>query len=35
MLPLLYAHLFSLQLMPQLFDRQNRMGKVPLPQLAN
>ncbi|CAN5416614.1 SapC family protein [soil metagenome] len=35
MLPLLYAHLFSLQLMPQLFDRQNRAGKVPLPQFVS
>jgi len=35
MLPLLYAHLFSLQLMPQVFDRQNRVGKVPLPQFAS
>jgi hypothetical protein len=35
MLPLLHAHLFSLQLMPQLFDRQSRLGKVPLPQFAS
>jgi hypothetical protein len=34
MLPLLHAHLFSLQLMPNLFEKQVRQGKMPAPQLA-
>ncbi|MDO7842516.1 SapC family protein [Sphingomonas immobilis] len=34
MLPLLHAHLFSLQLMPNLFEKQVRQGKMPTPQLA-
>ncbi len=34
MLPLLYAHLFSLSLMRELFARQVRQGKVPQPNLA-
>ena len=34
MLPLLHAHLFSLQLMPALFEKQVRQGKMPAPQLA-
>jgi len=32
MLPLLYAHLFSLSLMRELFGRQMQLGKVPQPQ---
>ena len=32
MLPLIHAHLMSLQLMPILFDRQVRVGKGPAPQ---
>lgn len=32
MLPLLYAHLFSLSLMRELFARQVRQGKMPSPQ---
>jgi hypothetical protein len=35
MLPLIYAHLFSLQLMRDIFGRQMRMGKLPEPQLVN
>ena len=34
MLPIIYAHLFSLSLMPDLFNRQMALGKVPPPQLA-
>ena len=34
MLPLLHAHLFSLSLMSNLFDRQVRLGKAPHQQLA-
>jgi hypothetical protein len=34
MLPLLHAHLFSLTLMPQIFERQMRLGKVPQPELT-
>lgn len=34
MLPLIYAHLFSLSLMRDLFARQMRLGKVPQPQLV-
>jgi hypothetical protein len=33
MLPLIYAHLFSLSLMPDLFNRQMAQGKVAQPQL--
>lgn len=33
MLPLIYAHLFSLGLMRDIFGRQVRMGKMPEPQL--
>ncbi len=33
LLPLLYAHLFSLALMPTVFDRQMRLGKMPQPEL--
>lgn len=33
MLPLLYAHLFSLSLMREIFARQVQLGKVPQPQL--
>jgi hypothetical protein len=32
MLPLVYAHLFSLALMPDIFNRQMALGKVPQPQ---
>ena len=35
MLPLIYAHLFSLSLMRDIFGRQMAQGKVPQPQLAN
>jgi hypothetical protein len=35
MLPLIYAHLFSLSLMRDLFGRQMRAGKAPQPQLVN
>ncbi|MCX8477532.1 MAG: SapC family protein [Sphingomonas sp.] len=35
MLPLIYAHLFSLALMRDIFGRQVRMGKMPQPQLVN
>jgi hypothetical protein len=35
MLPLLYAHLFSLSLMREIFARQAQMGQMPQPQLAN
>ena len=31
MLPLLYAHLFSLQLMKDIFGLQVQQGKMPLP----
>ncbi|MEG3163019.1 SapC family protein [Sphingomonas sp. PB2P19] len=34
MLPLLYAHLFSLSLMRDLFGRQVQLGKAPQPQLG-
>ncbi|SEL03393.1 SapC protein [Sphingomonas palmae] len=34
MLPLLYAHLFSLALMREIFSRQVRLGKMPQPQLS-
>jgi hypothetical protein len=34
MLPLIYAHLFSLQLMRDIFSRQMAMGKMPEPQLV-
>lgn len=34
MLPLLHAHLFSLSLMSNLFDRQMRLGKAPHQQLV-
>ena len=33
MLPLIYAHLFSLQLMRDIFAAQVRLGKMPQPQL--
>ncbi len=33
MLPLLYAHLFSLSLMRDIFARQAQLGKMPQPQL--
>lgn len=33
MLPLLYAHLFSLALMREIFERQMALGKMPTPQL--
>jgi hypothetical protein len=33
MLPLLYAHLFSLSLMRDIFARQVQLGKTPQPQL--
>lgn len=35
MLPLIYAHLFSLALMRDIFGRQVRAGKMPQPQLVN
>lgn len=34
MLPLIYAHLFSLQLMRDIFAAQVRLGKMPTPQLV-
>ena len=34
MLPLVYAHLFSLSLMRDIFARQKGQGKMPLPDLA-
>lgn len=34
MLPLIYAHLFSLALMRDIFGRQVRLGKMPQPQLV-
>ena len=34
MLPLLYAHLFSLSLMREIFGRQAQQGKVPQPQFG-
>ena len=34
MLPLIYAHLFSLSQMRDIFGRQMRLGKVPQPQLV-
>ncbi|MEI9928337.1 MAG: SapC family protein [Sphingomonas sp.] len=34
MLPLLYAHIFSLSLMRDIFGRQLRLGKLPQPQLV-
>jgi hypothetical protein len=33
MLPLLYAHLFSLSLMRDIFARQVQQGKMPQPNL--
>lgn len=33
MLPLLYAHLFSLQLMREVFAKQVDQGKMPQPEL--
>ena len=33
MLPMLYAHLFSISLMREIFSRQMQLGLVPLPQL--
>ena len=33
LLPLLYAHLFSLSLMRDIFARQAQQGKAPQPQL--
>jgi hypothetical protein len=35
MLPLIYAHLFSLALMRDIFGRQVRLGKMPQPQLVS
>ncbi|MES2442885.1 MAG: SapC family protein [Pseudomonadota bacterium] len=35
MLPLIYAHLFSLALMREVFGRQMQAGKVPAPQLVS
>jgi hypothetical protein len=35
MLPLIYAHLFSLALMREVFGRQMQAGKVPVPQLVS
>ena len=35
MLPLIYAHLFSLALMREIFARQMKLGKVPQPQLLS
>ena len=34
MLPLLYAHLFSLALMRDIFAKQMQLGKVPQPELT-
>ena len=34
MLPLIYAHLFSLSLMRDIFSRQVNQGKMPQPQLV-
>jgi hypothetical protein len=34
MLPLLYAHLFSLPLMRDIFARQVQLGKMPVPELT-
>ena len=34
MLPLLYAHLFSLALMREIFERQIAQGKMPMPELT-
>ena len=34
MLPLIYAHLFSLSLMQDIFSRQVNQGKMPQPQLV-
>jgi len=33
MLPLIYAHLFSLSLVREIFARQMQLGKVPSPSL--
>ncbi|MEO5867771.1 MAG: SapC family protein [Sphingomonas sp.] len=33
MLPLIYAHLFSLAMLPDIFNRQMQLGRVPQPQL--
>jgi hypothetical protein len=35
MLPLIYAHLFSLSQMREVFGRQVQQGKMPAPQLVN
>ena len=35
MLPLLYAHLFSLSLMRDIFARQVRLGMMPQPNLVS
>ena len=32
LLPMVYAHLFSLATLPQIFERQVKLGKAPLPQ---
>ncbi|MBY0581860.1 MAG: SapC family protein [Sphingomonas sp.] len=34
LLPLLYAHLFSLGLMREIFERQAQLGKIPTPELS-
>lgn len=34
LLALIYAHMFSLAAMPQIFERQVKLGKAPTPQLA-
>ena len=34
MLPLVYAHLFSMSQMPEIFNRQMQLGKVLQPQLT-
>ncbi|MEZ0241761.1 MAG: SapC family protein, partial [Sphingomonas sp.] len=35
MLPLIYAHLFSLAMMREVFGRQQQQGKMPAPQLVS
>lgn len=35
MLPLIYAHLFSLAMMREVFARQQQQGKMPVPQLVS
>jgi hypothetical protein len=35
MLPLIYAHLFSISLMREIFSRQMQLGLMPAPQLAS